>query len=157
MSPTLAVLPGVTLVLVDEPILTPSSNPVFRGVNLEVVGETTLLPHLQVDPSSGPGVTLTVAASSCGSLEWSWCSSPVAHLQVDPSSGWSGCSSPCSRIFRWSPRVVWVFLSLFPHLQVEPSSGPVFLSLFPHLQVDPSSGPGVPLPLPSSCCGALLL
>ena len=42
MSPTLAVLPGVTLVLVGEPILTPSSNPALRGVTLEVVGETTL-------------------------------------------------------------------------------------------------------------------
>ena len=41
MSPTLAVLPGVTLVLVGEPILTPSGNPALRGVNLEVVGETT--------------------------------------------------------------------------------------------------------------------
>ena len=41
VSPTLAVLPGVTLVLVGEPILTPSSNPALRGVNLEVVGETT--------------------------------------------------------------------------------------------------------------------
>ena len=43
MSPTLAVLPGITLVLVGEPILTPSSNPALRGVNLEVVGETTPL------------------------------------------------------------------------------------------------------------------
>ena len=34
-------LPGVTLVLVGEPILTPSSNPALRGVNLEVVGEPT--------------------------------------------------------------------------------------------------------------------
>ena len=41
MLPTLAVLPGVTLVLVGEPILTPSSNPALRGVNLEVVGEPT--------------------------------------------------------------------------------------------------------------------
>ena len=41
MSPTLAVLPGVTLVLVGEPILTPSSNPALRGVNLEMVGEPT--------------------------------------------------------------------------------------------------------------------
>ena len=39
--PTLTVLPGVTLVLVDGPILTPSSNPALRGVNLEVVGGTT--------------------------------------------------------------------------------------------------------------------
>ena len=37
----LAVLPGETLVLVGEPILTPSSNPALRGVNLEVVGEPT--------------------------------------------------------------------------------------------------------------------
>ena len=42
MSPTLAVLPGVTLVLVSEPILSPSSNPALRWVNLEVVGEPTL-------------------------------------------------------------------------------------------------------------------
>ena len=48
MSPTLAVLPGVTLVLVGEPILTPSSNPALRGVNLEVVGETTLEKKKQV-------------------------------------------------------------------------------------------------------------
>ena len=41
VSPTLAVLPGVTLVLVGEPILTPSINPALRGVNLEVVGEPT--------------------------------------------------------------------------------------------------------------------
>ena len=39
--PTLTVLPGVTLVLVGGPILTPSSNPALRGVNLEVVGGTT--------------------------------------------------------------------------------------------------------------------
>ena len=31
-----------TLVLVGEPIFTPSSNPALRGVNLEVVGEPTL-------------------------------------------------------------------------------------------------------------------
>ena len=41
MSLTLAVLPGVTLVLVGEPILTPSNNPALRGVNLEVFGEPT--------------------------------------------------------------------------------------------------------------------
>ena len=41
MLPTLTVLPGVTLVLVGGPILTPSSNPALRGVNLEVVGGTT--------------------------------------------------------------------------------------------------------------------
>ena len=35
-------LPGVTLVLVGGPILTPSSNPALCGVNLEVVGGTTL-------------------------------------------------------------------------------------------------------------------
>ena len=31
-------LPGVTLALVGGPILTKSSNPALRGVNLEVVG-----------------------------------------------------------------------------------------------------------------------
>ena len=41
MLPTLTVLPGATLVLVDGPILTPSSNPALHGVNLEVVGGTT--------------------------------------------------------------------------------------------------------------------
>ena len=41
MLPTLTVLPGVTLVLVGGPILTPSSNPALRGVNLEVVGAPT--------------------------------------------------------------------------------------------------------------------
>ena len=40
---TLTVLPGVALVLVGEPILTPSSNPALRGVNLEVIGGTTLV------------------------------------------------------------------------------------------------------------------
>ena len=35
-------LPTLTLVLVGGPILTPSSNPALRGVNLEVVGGTTL-------------------------------------------------------------------------------------------------------------------
>ena len=40
--PTLTVSPGVTLVLVDASILTPSSNPALRGVNLKVVGGTTL-------------------------------------------------------------------------------------------------------------------
>ena len=43
--PTLTVLPGVTLVLVGGPILTPSSNPALRGVNLEVVGGTTQLSY----------------------------------------------------------------------------------------------------------------
>ena len=42
MLPTLTVLPGVTLVLVDLPILTPSSNSALRGATLEVVGGTTL-------------------------------------------------------------------------------------------------------------------
>ena len=42
MLPTLTGLPGVTLVLVGGPILTPSSNPALRWVNLEVVGGTTL-------------------------------------------------------------------------------------------------------------------
>ena len=41
MLPTLTVLAGVTPVLVGGPILTPSSNPALRGVNLEVVGGTT--------------------------------------------------------------------------------------------------------------------
>ena len=40
--PTLTVLLCVTLVLVGGPILTPSSNPALRGVNLEGVGGTTL-------------------------------------------------------------------------------------------------------------------
>ena len=43
MLPQLTVLPGVTLVLVGAPILTPSSNPELHGVNLEVVGGTYLL------------------------------------------------------------------------------------------------------------------
>ena len=38
MLPTLTGLPGVTLVLVDGPILTRSSNPALRGVNLKAVG-----------------------------------------------------------------------------------------------------------------------
>ena len=42
-------LPGITLVLVGEPILTLSSNPALRGVNLEVVGETTLLISIAID------------------------------------------------------------------------------------------------------------
>ena len=46
MLPNLTVLPGVTLVLVGGPILTPSSNLAFRGVNLEVVGGTTQLDFL---------------------------------------------------------------------------------------------------------------
>ena len=41
MLPTLTGLPGVTLVLVGRPILTQSSNPALRGVNLEVVGGPT--------------------------------------------------------------------------------------------------------------------
>ena len=41
--PTQTVLPGVTLVLVGGPILTPSSNPALRGVNLEVVGGKPLV------------------------------------------------------------------------------------------------------------------
>ena len=41
MLPTLTGLPSVTLVPVGGPILTPSSNPALRGVNLEVVGGTT--------------------------------------------------------------------------------------------------------------------
>ena len=50
MLPMLTVLPGVTLVLVGGPILTPSSNPALRGVNLEVVGGTTLARNtLQID------------------------------------------------------------------------------------------------------------
>ena len=36
--PTLTGLPSVTLVLISRPILTLSSNPALRGVNLEVVG-----------------------------------------------------------------------------------------------------------------------
>ena len=36
--PTLTELPGVTLVLVGGPILTLSSDPTLRWVNLEVVG-----------------------------------------------------------------------------------------------------------------------
>ena len=36
-------LSGVTSVLVCGPILTPSSNPAIRGVNLEVVGGPTLV------------------------------------------------------------------------------------------------------------------
>ena len=51
------VLPGVTLVLVGGPILTPSSNPALRGVNLEVVGGTTLL---------GPVFFRTALPCSCG-------------------------------------------------------------------------------------------
>ena len=38
---TLTGLPGVTLVLVGEPILTPTSKPALRRVNLKVVGGTT--------------------------------------------------------------------------------------------------------------------
>ena len=38
MLPTLTGLPSVTLFLVGGPILTRSSNPALRGVNLEVVG-----------------------------------------------------------------------------------------------------------------------
>ena len=41
MLPKLTVLPGVTLVLVGGPILTPTSNQALRGVNLEVVGGPT--------------------------------------------------------------------------------------------------------------------
>ena len=55
MLTTLTVPPGVTLVLVGGPILTTSSNPALRVVNLEVVGGTTLgTPGLE-PPSSKPG------------------------------------------------------------------------------------------------------
>ena len=49
MLPTLTVLPGVTLVLVGGPILTPSSNPALRGVNLEVVGRTQDFDYHRLD------------------------------------------------------------------------------------------------------------
>ena len=62
MSPTLAALPGVTLVLVGEPILTPSSNPALRGVNLEVVGDT---PQTAVPMRSADEVDLCRRRSEC--------------------------------------------------------------------------------------------
>ena len=46
MLPTLTVLTGLTLVLVGGPILTPASNPALPGVNLEVVGGTTLVSEI---------------------------------------------------------------------------------------------------------------
>ena len=50
MLPTLTGFPGVTMVLVGGPILTQSSNPALRGVNLEVVGGTTRVTPARVTP-----------------------------------------------------------------------------------------------------------
>ena len=55
--PMLTGLPGITLVLVGGPILTPLSNPALCGVNLEVVGGLPQQELIAIDsPKSSVGI-----------------------------------------------------------------------------------------------------